>query len=183
MIMPKKNSIFSPSAEIKICTLSKGLTTSSTHTHTHTHKTSENFMYGFVMGPLQFQTISQNTHLTSKTAIWLCWLSRKIDSYTHTQTNQNWFQFQKAQLIPYKTRYAFSFLTPGQGVMSTNLLPVIAPSTEIAFLTCICSIWFRAPPIKPSVCTNQYLLMDLKKWCSTACDTNHMICTRLVQKC
>ena len=160
-VYSKKNLIFSSSAKIKIYTLSKAPSSTPPH-HPHQHKTSENFTYGFVLGPLQFQSTGQNTHLTSKTAIWLCWLSRKTQ-HTHSQNNQNWFQFQKAQLIPYKTRYAFSFLTPGQGVMSTNLLPVIAPSTEIAFLTCICSIWFRAPPIKPSVCTNQYLLMDLKK--------------------
>ena len=37
-----------------------------------------------------------------------------------TLTNQNRVQFQKAQLIPYKTRYAFSHSPPGQGVMSTT---------------------------------------------------------------
>ena len=50
--------------------------------------------------------------------------------FTSTQTNQNWAQFQKAQLTPYKTMYAFSCSPPGQGVMPTNLLPVIAPRME-----------------------------------------------------
>lgn len=58
------------SAKIKICTLSTpSLTTSSTQ------NTSENKMHAFVLGPLQFQSTDQNTHLTSKMATWL---SRKI---------------------------------------------------------------------------------------------------------
>ena len=34
---------------------------------------------------------------------------------------------------PYKTRYAFSRSPPCQGVMSTNLLPVTAPSIELSY--------------------------------------------------
>ena len=30
------------------------------------HTKSEHFMYGFVLEPLQFQSIGQNSHLTSK---------------------------------------------------------------------------------------------------------------------
>ena len=41
--------------------------------------------------------------------------------------------FQKAQLTPYKTTYAFSRSPPGQGVMPTNLLPVIAPRMEPSY--------------------------------------------------
>ena len=74
---------------------------------TSTHKTGENFTYRFVLGPLQSLSTDQNTHLTSKTAFWLCWLSRKI-RHTPTQTDQNWAQFLIAQHTPYKTRYAFS---------------------------------------------------------------------------
>ena len=32
----------------------------------NTHKISENFTYGFVMGPLQFQSTGQNLQLTFK---------------------------------------------------------------------------------------------------------------------
>ena len=58
------NAIFSPWATIKICTLSKA-PPPIWPCHQHTHKTSENFTYGFVLGPLQFQSTGQSTHLTS----------------------------------------------------------------------------------------------------------------------
>ena len=44
----------------------QGSTPSLTIPSSHTHKTSKNFAYGFVLGPLQFQPTGQNTHLTSK---------------------------------------------------------------------------------------------------------------------
>ena len=75
----KKSSIFSPSAKIKICTLSKA---PPPH-HQHTHKY---FTYGFVLGPIQFQSTSQNTHLTSKTVI-LAVLALKKNS-TRLHSNQ-----------------------------------------------------------------------------------------------
>ena len=112
--MPKKKSIFSPSAKIKICTFSK--TKWKLYNLSWDHFNSSLYIYML------------NTHLTSKTTIWLHWLW-KIQ-HTLTQTNQNWAQFQKAQLTPYKTRYAFSSSPPGQGVMSTNLLHVIPPRME-----------------------------------------------------
>ena len=51
-LISAKNSIFGPSAKIKICTLSKA--PPPAWPHQHTHKTSKNFTYGFVLGPLQF---------------------------------------------------------------------------------------------------------------------------------
>ena len=70
-------------------------------------------------------SLQAKTHiLPLKQQFWLCWLSWKI---WHTQTNQNWNQ---SQLFPYKTRYVFSRSPPGQGFMSTNLLPVIARRME-----------------------------------------------------
>ena len=54
------------------------------HTHTHTH--TQNFTYGFVLAPLQFQSTGQNTHLTSKTVI-LAMLAFKKNS-THLHSNQ-----------------------------------------------------------------------------------------------
>ena len=75
-------------------------------------------------------SLQAKTHIwPQKQQFWLGWLSRKI-RHTSTQTNQNWTQFQKAQLTPYETMYAFSRSPPGQGVMPTNLLPVIAPRME-----------------------------------------------------
>ena len=80
--------IFSPSA--KICTFSK-----SDHIiHTHTHKTSEDL-----------HTVYRPKHT----------VNLKNSQHIPTQTNWNWAQFQKVQLIPYKTRYAFSCSPPGQG--------------------------------------------------------------------
>ena len=72
----------------------------------------ENFTYGFVLDHFNLAVIptpshrpvfdccqfsDKNSHLTSKTANWLCWLSRKVQ-HTPTQTSQNWAQFRKAQL-------------------------------------------------------------------------------------
>jgi len=48
----------------------QGFTLSFTTSSTH-KKPSENFTYAFVLGPLQFQSTGQITHLTSKTADWL----------------------------------------------------------------------------------------------------------------
>ena len=57
----------------------------------------------------------------------------KFDTPPLKQTKTAWAQFQKNQLTPYKTRYAFSRSPPGQGVMPTNLLPVIAPRMEPSY--------------------------------------------------
>ena len=54
--------------------------------HQHTHKTSKNFMYAFVLGPLQFQPTGQNTHLISKTVV-LAMLAFKKNP-THLHSNQ-----------------------------------------------------------------------------------------------
>ena len=106
LIMP----IFSPSATIKICTLSKAPPSVWPH-HQHTHKTSENLRYWFVLGPFQFQSRGQNIPLTSKSAIWLCWLSRK-SWHTPLKPAKTEPSFPKAQLTPYETRYAFSCSPP-----------------------------------------------------------------------
>ena len=97
----------------------------------------ENFTYGFVLDHFNLAVIptpshrpvfdccqfsDKNSHLTSKTANWLCWLSRKVQ-HTPTQTSQNWAQFRKAQL----TQVYFSRSSPGQEVMSTNQLAIIMP--------------------------------------------------------
>ena len=108
----------------------------------------------------------QNTHLTSKAAIWFSW---KIQ-HTRTQTNWNWAQFQKAQLIPYKTRYAFSCSPPGQGSYVHKLsLPLewsqvthipTRTSRKITFLQCLCqtTVWWclssRMPLCLSSTLTN-----------------------------
>ena len=49
------------------------------HGRQHTHKSSKNFKYGFVLGPLQFQSSSQNTHLTSKAVILAVLALKKFD--------------------------------------------------------------------------------------------------------
>ena len=43
------------------------------------------------MGPLQIQSSGQNSQLTSKTAIWLCWLSKNI-WHTSSETNESSFR-------------------------------------------------------------------------------------------
>ena len=59
-------------------------------------------------------SLQAKTHIwPQKQSFWLCWFSRKI-WHTSTQTNQNWAQFQKAQLTPYKTMYAFSRSPPAR---------------------------------------------------------------------
>ena len=76
MIMAKKNSIFSPSAKIKKFTPSSRL---------HTKK-KLNFMSGFILGPLQFQSTGQNRYLTSKTVILAVLASKK--NWTHLHSKQ-----------------------------------------------------------------------------------------------
>ena len=117
-----KNLNFSSSAKIKICTLSKAPPPVWPH-HQHTHKLSKKLTYRFVLGSLQFQSPGQNTHLFACAGF----------QDTLLETNQNWAQFQKARLTPYKTMYAFSHSPPGQGVMPTNLLPVIDPRMEPSY--------------------------------------------------
>ena len=113
-------SIFSPSAKIKICKHSTpNLTISSTHTNQ-----VKTFTYEFVLRPLQFQSTSQNTHLTSITVILAVLAFKKNLTRLHSN------QFQSAQLTPNKTTYAFSHSPPGQRVMPTNLHPVLAPRNE-----------------------------------------------------
>ena len=125
LIMP----IFSPSATIKICTLSKAPPSVWPH-HQHTHKTSENLRYWFVLGPFQFQSRGQNIPLTSKSAIWLCWLSRK-SWHTPLKPTKTEPSFRKLNSPPTKLGMLFpAHLHVGRGVMSTNPLPVIAPRME-----------------------------------------------------
>ena len=61
-------------------------------------------MYGFVLGPLPFQSTGENTHLTSETVILAKLASNQNNS---TKLHSNWAHFQKAQLTPYKTMYDF----------------------------------------------------------------------------
>ena len=123
-LIMSKNSIFSHSA-----TLSKAPPPVWPHyLHTHTKQVKTLHM------DLSWNHF--NSSLQAKGYIWpqfwLCWLSRKI-WHTSTQTKQNWAQFQKAQLALYKTRYAFCRSPPGQGVLSTNILPVITPRMELSY--------------------------------------------------
>ena len=125
LIMQKKPSIFNPSAQIKICTLSKAPPPvwHIINTHTKQLKTSR-LPYKFVLGPLHFQSYRSKQTFDLKNN------NLRKDWHTLTQTNQNWVQFQKAQLTPYIASCAFSHSPPGQGVMFTNLLPVIATRME-----------------------------------------------------
>ena len=41
---------------------------------------------------------------------------------------------RETESTPYKTRYPFSHSPPGQGSMSTNLLPIIAPRLEQSYV-------------------------------------------------
>ena len=97
------------SAKIKILTLSKGPPVWPHHQHTH--KTSKNFTYVFVLGPLQFQSTGQSTHLTSKTVILLCWLSRKIQ-HTSTQTKS---PVSESSTHPLQNYICFFLLTSRTG--------------------------------------------------------------------
>ena len=57
----KKNSIFSPSAKIKICTLSKAQSNHIIHTHTHTHtQNSKNITYAGTTSIPGYRPMSQN---------------------------------------------------------------------------------------------------------------------------
>jgi len=98
--------------------------------NTHT-LTSENFTYGFVLGPFH-SSLYRSKHTASKTAIWLCWLSRKIwhPPVKPTKTKPS---FRKLNSPPAKVGMLFCHSPPGQGIMSTNLLPVIAPRMKPSY--------------------------------------------------
>ena len=100
--MPK-NSIFSPSAKIKTCTLSKAPPPVWPH-HQHTHKSSKNFTYGFVLRPLQFQSTSQNTHLTSKTVILAVVALKRNSTHLHSNPEPS---FRKLNSLPTKLHMLF----------------------------------------------------------------------------
>ena len=51
-----------------------------------------------------------------------------------TPLYQKWAPFHKSQLTLYKTRYAFFCSPLGQGVMPTNLLPLMAPWMEPSYM-------------------------------------------------
>ena len=76
-----------------------------------------------------------NSSLRTKTHIWPQQQYFACADFQEnlTHLHSNWAQFQKAQLTPYKTMYAFSRSPPGQGVMLTNLFPVIAPRMEPSY--------------------------------------------------
>ena len=79
-----QTAIFSPSAKIKVSTLSK-----TPHpVWPPTHRSSKNFTYGFILGPLQFQSTDQNTHLTSKTAILPVLAFKKNSTHLHSNPSK-----------------------------------------------------------------------------------------------
>ena len=92
LIMPK-NSIFRPSVKIKCAP--------SPRPHPQSDHIINTHMYGFVLGPLQFQSTGQNAHLTSKAIIWLCWLSRKNQHTPSLKTEPN---LRKANSRTFATR-------------------------------------------------------------------------------
>ena len=82
-------------------------------------------MYRFVLELLQFQSTGQ-THTDLKNLNFrYAGFQKKFNTplLKPTKTEPS---FQKAQLTPYKTMYAFLRSPPGQGVMPINLLPVIS---------------------------------------------------------
>ena len=111
---------------LKVVLQLPSLTTSSTP---HT-KQVKNLTYGFVLGPFQFQSTGQNTHLTSKTVILPVLAFTKKIRHTSTQTNEP--SFRKLNSPPTKMRMLFFCSPPGQGVMPTNLLPVNTAIYQVA---------------------------------------------------
>ena len=121
-----KNSIFSPSA--KKFAPSPRLHPQSDHT-INTHKTSKNFMYGFVLGSLQFQSTGQNTHLTSKTVI-LPALAFKKNS-THLHSNQPKLSpVSESSTHPLQNNVCFFPLTSRPGSYAHKPTPCHCPLNE-----------------------------------------------------
>ena len=96
-----------------------------------------------------------------------------------TETDQILAQFQKAQLTPYKlASYAFFPLT-GQGIMSTNLFPVIAPRwsqvTHISATTKMARVY--KPEKSPFYCTFARQLCVIRtrlpEWLSASSTLKH----------
>ena len=77
-------------------------------------------------------SIGQNTHFISKTAIWLCWLSRKKNCMPPLKPTKTEPSFTKLNSPSTKLgSYISSHLPPGQ---STNLLPVTVPRMKPSYI-------------------------------------------------
>ena len=101
----KKTQFLVPQLKYKICTLSKAPPPVWPH-HQHTHKTSKNFTYGFVLGPLQFQSTGQNTHLTSKSHFGYAGFQEKFDT-PRLKPAKTEPSFRKLNSPPTKVRMLF----------------------------------------------------------------------------
>ena len=137
----KKHAFFE-SLSYNVCTLSKAPPSVWPHyQHTHTHnkwKLYKWICFGITSIP-DFQSTGQSSHLALKATIWvLAFKKNSTHPYLNQQKlsqnlSQNWAKFQKAQLTLCKTSYAFSHLPSDQGVMLTNLLPVIVSRMEPSY--------------------------------------------------
>ena len=83
--------------------------------------------YGFLPGSLRFQSTGQN-NLTSKRAIWLCWLQKK----TWTKSNQN-CSFRKLNSYLTKTGMLFSIHLQGRELCPQTYSLYIASTMESSY--------------------------------------------------
>ena len=108
--MPK-NPIISHSAKIKICTFSNlRLRPSGWPRHPHTHTHTHTKQVKTICMELFWDHFKSTFDLRKRKLTMLAFKT----NLAHPHANLNWAQFQKAQVTPYKTRYAFSCLPPGQ---------------------------------------------------------------------
>ena len=129
LIMP----IFSPSAIIKICTLSKAPPPVWPHHHQHTHKSSKNFTYGLVLGTTSIPVYKPKHKFDLKKSN-LAVLAFKKNS-THLHSNQPKLKpVSESSTHSLRNYVCFFPLTSRPGsYMPTNLLPVIAPRMEPSY--------------------------------------------------
>ena len=127
--MPKKNQFLVPQLKLKFAP-SPSLHPMSDHiinTHTNQVKTLRMDCPGNTSIPLY----RPKRTFDLKTVICLCWVIKK--KLTHRHPNQPKLSPVQFTPRPYKIMYAFSHSLPGQGLMPTNLLPVIVPRMEPSY--------------------------------------------------
>ena len=109
---------------MKIYTLSKAPPPVWPH-HQHTHKTSKDFTCRFVLRPLPFQSMGQNTNYFN-----LAVLAFKAHHHSN-QPELHEPSFRKLNSTPAKTSCAFLHSPPDQEAMP--ILPVIAPRMKPSY--------------------------------------------------
>ena len=143
--------------------------------------TSENFTFGFVLGPLQFQSTGQ-THIWPQNQQFGSVVFHKIFDTPTVKTTKTEPSFRKLNSSP--TKLAIGMLFPAH-LQARELCPLTYSLSLPRILKLKLHFYLASaqyghhPSSHHAVCTAQ-INIYWWTWRSDACDTNHMVCTRLV---